>query len=180
VQLSTFSNLHWKQQTPCLPSQNSSTYEGLLPSILTTSPRPSANMNPSTGFSSIRDVSSTSVDITPDLPLPRINPMLTPIPTLGTVLSTIRIITSAVPTTLVPQPSSETITSRAKLLPGAPCKADDECSPNDCYTIRDRTTTCCGPNISGCPGYDCAVSGDNGCLDPYKCATTGTKTCARW
>jgi hypothetical protein len=97
--------------------------------------------------------------------------------TVQITLSTFQIITSTLPITPTPRPQSEAKTSHVRLLPGAKCKADSECIPYNCYKTPGATATCCGPSIWGCPGYNCAASGDNGCLDPYKCATAGTKTC---
>ncbi|OAG01137.1 uncharacterized protein CC84DRAFT_1221667 [Paraphaeosphaeria sporulosa] len=69
---------------------------------------------------------------------------------------------------------------------GAACTADSQCRPpNHCQTASDTnsvnnevytTTTCCAPTQWGCPGWECKDYND--CLDPWKCAGTGSKkTC---
>ncbi|KAH4093534.1 hypothetical protein HBH46_175590 [Parastagonospora nodorum] len=79
------------------------------------------------------------------------------------------------PTSTPPAP-----TARAKIYtsPGSSCKANSDCAEGLCYSYHSTSATCCGSTMWGCPGYDCEKSRDNGCLDPYKCATTGsTRTC---
>ncbi|EMD89664.1 hypothetical protein COCC4DRAFT_125907 [Bipolaris maydis ATCC 48331] len=80
-------------------------------------------------------------------------------------------IQSASPILQSPSPTrKEAITSYAALLtPGALCTADSQCSPNICYKEPNTVTYCCGPTITGCPGWPCSDPGHRDCKDPFKC-----------
>lgn len=96
-------------------------------------------------------------------------------------------IPAATPSTFTSTSSPPGTTTPSPFLgAGAICTADSQCSPpNPCQsgsytnTVDSKvyaTRTCCGPSQWGCPGWECKDYND--CLDPWKCAGTGSvKTC---
>ncbi|XP_014559254.1 hypothetical protein COCVIDRAFT_35530 [Bipolaris victoriae FI3] len=139
----------------------------------------SENPKPPTSF----PLSPSTLDAPPEKPTTPAS--LYPLTSaIATALSSIASVTSPTP---IPSPSptsqplapaiqspsptrKEAITSYAAFLtPGALCTADAQCSPNICYTEPNTVTYCCGPTITGCPGWPCSDPGHRDCKDPFKC-----------